>query len=331
MPAPRSPEAPRAGPGEARRIGIVGAGRTRQGLGPYLADWFERHGCRVTAISGRDPGRTAAAGVAIAERLRHPVEVCADAQELATRVDALVVACPVPGHLDGLDAALAAGVPCLCEKPLVGPAALDAGLARVAAFRSRGLLLAENCQWPFALAAWDELFGARPSPPREVAMGLSPSGTGPGMVEDSLSHVLSLVQALAPLPPEARVEQVRHSDRGAHAERNDVRFRIVGGAEPIDVVLHLARCPSPPRPAWFALDGRRLDREIGPAYAIAFRAADGRAAKVRDPLDLLVYRFAADLAAEADPSRAQDLDATRAQADAIALRLRLFAAVLDAR
>ena len=305
-------------------IGIVGAGRTRQGLGPFLAKWFERAGCRVAAVSGRDPDRTRAAAVAMAEQLGHPVAACADADELARGVDAVVVACPPEGHLDGLDAALRAGRACLCEKPFVPAADRDAGLRRVEAFRERGLLLAENCQWPFALAAVEELHPELlRRPPRRVTMRLSPAWPGAAMVEDSLSHVLSLVQALVPLPPDATVEDIAQSDGSAHATDNTVRFRVVGGTDDVSVELLLKCCPEQPRPAWFAIDGMRFDRRISADYAIAFATDDGRVANVQDPLDRLVYGFVTNL-------QATNREPFRAIADVVHLRIRLYAAIVDA-
>ncbi len=306
------------------RVGIVGAGRTRQGLGPYLASAFEAAGGVVTAVAGRDRASGERAAAALAARLQHPVATFADAFELARAVDVLVVAAPVPGHLAGLDAALAAGVPCLCEKPMVAAADLELGLQRIAAFQARSLLLAENCQWPFVLPTVFHLFPAIAGQPlRTVAMGLSPAWPGRAMVADSLSHVLSVVQALAALPANALPTKVTQTARGPEAERNDVAFTLPGPAGPIAVSLHLQVCKEPPRPAWLAVNGHRLDRRLGHDYTQSFAAADGRTMKVRDPLHQLVYRFAAHLPPE-------NRERTHATAAVLALRLRLYAAVLAA-
>ena len=66
------------------------------------------------------------------------------------------------------------------------------GLALVDAFRRRGLLLAENCQWPFVLPALFERHPAlRTAPVQHVAMALGPSFPGRAMVEDLLSTLLN--------------------------------------------------------------------------------------------------------------------------------------------
>lgn len=306
------------------RVGIVGAGRTRQGLGPYLATAFEAAGCAVTAVAGRDRASAERAAAALTARLGHAVAAADDAAALARAVDALVIAAPVPGHLAGLDAALAAGVPCLCEKPLVGPADTAIGLARVDAFRERGLLLMENCQWPFVLPSLYELHPQlRGRTPRSIAMALSPVGTGRAMLEDSLSHVLSVVQELVPLPADAAPRYVRQSDAGPLAERNDVRFTLPARSRAVDVSIHLARCPDPPRPAWLAIDGVRADRRIGADYAQSLVAAGGREVLVRDPLHQLVEHFVAAV-------RHADRDQRARLADTIDVRLRLYAGMLTA-
>lgn len=319
---PASPREPRPGAAPLR-VGLLGAGRTRQGLGPYLARAVELAGARVVAIAGRERARSDSVARELSAQLGHTVEVADDASSLAHQAEALVVAAPVPGHLAGLEAALAAGIPCLCEKPLVGVDDTVRGLACVERFRSRGLLLVENCQWPFVLPAFDVLHpGRQGRSVRQLAMGLGPGWPGPAMVVDSLSHVLSVLQALVPLPPSARAEQVEQDDPSPTAARNEVRFVVRGPAGATAVRLDLTHCPAQPRPAWIDVDGARIDRQIGANYAQSFARPDGRAEPVQDPLHQLVYGFFTDF-------HAGNRDRTEAHADAILLRLRLYADVLQ--
>ncbi|MEO6597287.1 MAG: Gfo/Idh/MocA family oxidoreductase [Planctomycetota bacterium] len=317
MPTPPSPPA-------CIRVGLVGAGRTQQGLGPYLARALELAGARVTGVAGRDLLGARRGAMLLADQLAHPVEAAASAVELTARVDALVIASPVAAHLAGLDAALGAGIPCLCEKPLVDWRQAAAGQLRLEAFAGRGLLLDENCQWPFVLGA---LFDLHPdlagAPVRSVAMGLGPAGAGPTMLVDSLSHVISVVQALATLDERAPVAAVRQSHAAALAEENSLSFELAAATGPIAVHLHLRRCREQPRPAWIEVNGVRMDRQIGADYALSFAAADGRQAKVRDPLHQLVYRFIALL-------QAKDIERTAALVASAALRLRLYSDILHA-
>ena len=49
----------------------------------------------------------------------------------------------------------------------------------VAAFESAGLLLFENCQWPYSLSAYEGLFpGSLDRPPKRFWMSLQPASTG---------------------------------------------------------------------------------------------------------------------------------------------------------
>lgn len=309
-------------PANAPKIGILGAGRTRQGLGPFLARWLEKAGATVNGVAGREFTRAQATAVEISKQLGHSVAAYENAEHLAANVDALVVACPVEGHLAGLDAALEAGVPCLCEKPFVAAAQTDEALQRLAGFRERGLLLVENCQWPFTVPALHELHPElRDQPVRSLAMRLSPAAPGRVMIEDSLSHVLSLLQALVPLPADSQLAAVVESDPAPTAEQNVVRFEVTGGTENVAVALHLQCCPQQPRPAWYEVNGARIDRRLGSNYEISFAANDGRVVNVEDPLARLVYGFIANL---------KRTPVARTYAfDSIELRLRLYSEILN--
>ncbi|MFO0276269.1 MAG: hypothetical protein ACK533_03210, partial [Planctomycetota bacterium] len=98
------------------RVGIFGAGRSRQGLGPFLARAFEAAGATVAAVAGRDAAGGVRAAGELAALLGHPV-AAADAMALARAVDALGVAAPVARHLAGVDDGLAAGGRCGCGRP----------------------------------------------------------------------------------------------------------------------------------------------------------------------------------------------------------------------
>ncbi|MCA8965622.1 MAG: Gfo/Idh/MocA family oxidoreductase [Planctomycetes bacterium] len=90
------------------RVGVVGAGRTRQGLGPYLAAACEAAGARVVAVSGRDLDGARRAAAELQRSLGHAIDAAASAEALARQVDALVVAAPPVAHGPALAAALAA-------------------------------------------------------------------------------------------------------------------------------------------------------------------------------------------------------------------------------
>lgn len=307
------------------RLGLVGAGRTRNGLGPFLARACEAAGARVVAVAGRDAERAAHNASELGAMLGHEVASFASLETLcASGLDAIVVASPAEHHLAALKQALARGLPCLCEKPLVDGPHAGAGIAAAEAFAARGLLLAENAIWPFVLPVLDALYGPRPpSAVRHVAMGLSPRERGlRSMVEDSLPHLLSLVHACAPAVAAHELVVVRAAWQHRAADETELRVALgfAAGSTSLDAELHLKQCPEQPRPMRLAIDGRLAERRIGAGYRLSF-VGNGREVPVEDPLYSLCRSFV-------DGVRHRDPAAAVRSARGAAVRLRLFGEAL---
>lgn len=293
------------------RVGIVGAGRTRNGLGPFLASCFERAGWRVTAIAGRSAARAEANAEALGKRLGHDVHPCRDLDELcASGIAALVIASPPEHHLAALQAGAAAHLPVLCEKPLVHEHHVASAASLVSRFVDSGLLLAENCQWPFVLPVVRDLYGGSSmASVRRLSLGLGSVTSGRAIVQNTLSHLLSLAQAVAPINPDTVVEAVS-LDRPTFSAPNLIRARLRGPQFDLQLMLHLEACENAPRPAWVAIDGARVDRRIGRDHAFSFWG-NGREVPVVDPMQQLVCRFTerlrnpnpSDIAAEGEQVR----------------------------
>jgi predicted dehydrogenase len=110
-------------------------------------------GARLGAVFARDPAK----GRAYAEQWRHggaPARVTGSLDELLAdpAIDAVYIATPHSHHGEYIRAALAAGKPVLCEKPLVTTRA--EGEALVALARERGVFLMEAL-WTRFLPAYD--------------------------------------------------------------------------------------------------------------------------------------------------------------------------------
>jgi predicted dehydrogenase len=302
----------------------VGAGRTRNGLGPFLAAHLEAAGARVVAVSRRDLDRARGAAGDLAVALGHGVEARGSVGELLEDdLDALLVAAPVEAHLPALRAALAARVHVLCEKPLTRVEQTHEGLEIVAGFRAAGLVLMEHCQWPLVLPAWDRLHPGATRRPSSVAMGLSPSGTGRSMLSDSLSHLISVLQALVPVDAATEVAALAFSGRCEAADGLQTSFRLHTPFPAVDCRLELGYCPHPPRPAWIAIEGLRMDREIEvPSYRLSMRAGE-RMIGIDDPSASLVYRFVRSL-------REVDSERNGIESDRIRHRARIYRRILRA-
>ncbi|MEZ6015709.1 MAG: Gfo/Idh/MocA family oxidoreductase [Planctomycetota bacterium] len=301
------------GPARALRIGIIGARRARQGLGPFVAKWLACHGARVVAHAGTSLTTVAEATADLARVAGVDARgyVGAASMLAAEALDAVAILSPPEHHGAALDACLAAGVHVLCEKPLLAPdVAAPSQAARVRAledgFAERGRVLWENCQWPRTLATYRALFPECAAVPRTFAMGLEPASRGAAMLSDALSHPLSLLQAL--LGDEVEVSEIgctlgpatTNEARAAY----DLSFRAQGPAGAVQARVALRHAPEQPRRAWYALDGLRAERTVR-LSDYAMQLSDGpRSVALPDPLELHLSAFLRAIA-EAPPQAAR--------------------------
>jgi predicted dehydrogenase len=295
------------------RIGLIGARRRRQGLGPFVARDLISAGATVDCFLGTGPETLISAQRALLEHARiEEARGYTDLEEMLEResLDALAILSPSETHEGYLKAAAEADLHVLCEKPLVwsDDALLERANARVDAFRSRGLLLVENCQWPHTLDAFRALHPDTPTgPPKSFRMRLTPDASGLQAIGDCLPHPLSVLQDLVP-GGEPTVENVRYGPLGQDRSGLGVAFDYRAEGASVRVEVELRPDPERPRAASLEIDGRRAERRVGvPGYEITF-AEGGRSVSVADPLTALVRAFVDGLravlagAAPADPS-----------------------------
>jgi hypothetical protein len=286
----------------------VGAGRRRQGLGPFVARDLVAAGAEIVGFVVTRAERRTAVSRAWADDfgIRPAGHLTLAALLAAERLDALAILSPAETHEPHLEAALAAGLHVLCEKPFVwGGTGLAERARRLAAgFDARRLLLWENCQWPYALPAFARLHpGALGARPRRLAMRLQPASRGVQMIGDSVPHVLSLLQALvaAPLGP---LERLRFAGGSPDSDRLDLDFVARSGGHEVGVEIELRGSDRHPRQAMLEIDGHRAERVVSADdYRLSF-AADRRTVPLPDPLTLLVADFVRTLAAPGDPAAA---------------------------
>ncbi len=285
----------------APRVGLIGARRQRQGLGPFVARDLRAAGAAVPCFLGTSRETLEAAQSALRAQAGGEARGYLRLDEMLERerLDALAILSPAETHDEYLAAAAEAGLHALCEKPLIWGAEdlLGRARARVQAFRSRGLLLAENCQWPYTLPAFRRLFpDLSDQPPKTLRMRLSPVSSGLEQIGDCLPHPLSLLQVLAPAAqPELR--SPRFSPLGADSTGLELSFQYWAGGARVDVSLELRPDPGVPRAASLEIDGYRAERRIRlPAYEIEFEHGS-RSVSVPDPLTARIRAFMDDLEA----------------------------------
>lgn len=317
---------------ERPRIGIVGARRARQGLGPFVAKWLARHGADVVAHAGTSAETVAAATADLARLAGVDARghVGLDALLAQEALDAVAILSPPEHHGEALDTCLAAGLHVLCEKPLLLPRSGGAAeVARVRAFEdgfaARGLVLAENCQWPRVLPTYRALYPRSAEIPRAFAMGLEPASRGAAMLTDALSHPLSLLQALLGDELTVAAIAVDRAEGPAEPEAYDLEFRALGPRGELTASVALRHVPVQPRRAWFALDGLRAERALRLSDYSMSLCGDGREVPLPDPLELHLAAFVREIEA-----RRGSAGAARPPSRALSARMAALAALVEA-
>jgi len=279
--------------GSEMRVAVIGARRSRQGTGPYLARFAAAAGAEVVAVLGTAPDTAEEAALGLeAGGLPRP-RALADLDDLFALPDlaALIVASPPESHATLLERALEAGLHVLCEKPLAwggpDPSRDVESLAR--RFLAAGLTLRAVCQWPHTLATYESLHGAV-GKPRRFRMLLSPASSGARMLVDSLSHPLSLLHAVLP-DAGGRVDEARVDARDdRHAQ---VRFVYRAAGATVDCAVVLAHSEHAPRAAGYGFDGHWVARETRLQPYEADLVAQDRRVPLPDPMAALVADFVA--------------------------------------
>jgi predicted dehydrogenase len=300
---------------KAPRLGIVGARRARQGLGPFVARDLARAGADVVAFTTtseatRDEAGAELATIGVRARGFTSMEAMLDEVEL----DAVVILSPAAHHESALDWAWTAGLHALCEKPLVDPGSGADASRLVQQFFDAGLLLAENCQWPRVLGAARELvpeLGTQP--PARFEMELCPEARGVGLVRDALSHPLSLLQALT--GHTGGVINVAFDETDPDTGFTVARFDFLSPGHVTNCEVRLFRTELRPRPASFTVDGQRIERVIHePGYT--FHLAHGeRLVQCPDPLTVHLRLWVERLSDTLSGSPAERATAIEARAD----------------
>lgn len=282
------------------RVGIIGARRRVQGLGPFVARDLVAAGAEVPCYLATSAASAELAQQGLREHAGIAPQAYTELETLLARepLDALAILSPAETHARYLEAAADAGLHVLCEKPFVWGGSDPVGRtdALLGRFAAKQLLVWENCQWPLTLPGFEALHpDALAAPPTRFEMELEPISRGLTSLADALPHPLSLLQQLVP-GEHAVLEDLRFSTHDPRADTLSIWFRYRTEWRHCDVAVHLRRREAGPRQAAYALDGRRARRVVAPPdYRLSFADAD-RSVSIADPLTLLVAEFVAALA-----------------------------------
>ena len=310
----------------APRIGLIGARRVRQGLGPFVARDLHRLGADVSCVLGTSKQTAESAArelreIGIEARAWSDLDALLEAEDL----DALAILSPAATHEGYLRRASKARLHVLCEKPFIwgGQGAAERSAQLVAEFDAHALRLVENCQWPCTLPAFESLHpGVLDEPLERLEMRLSPVGRGEEMLVDSLSHPLSVLQALEP-DRGAGLEAAEFTADGADVLT--LRFDYRASGRRVRCEVRLVRSESVPREAGLGVNGRWADRLVRKSdYSMLF-AADDRSVELPDPLGVLLARFLDSLDSPDSPDSQEGRDGWR-----IVQRMQMLEGIVEA-
>jgi len=273
------------------KIAIVGAGRTRNGIGEYIGKYFHRLGGKVTSVLGTSKKTSLQASLALG---RYGIEArpYTDFEEMVKieGPDAVVIASPSSTHYGYLLKSLDSGLHIFCEKPFIWDDHTDI-LERVEDVLKKAspkkLTVAMNSQWPFSIETYEELCGKlKLRRSNAFFIRMSPFSPGKAMIPESLPHPLSLLYCF--LGP-GKIEDVSFESRGEG--EMDIRFTYLFETNACNVAVRLVHQKTPPREFSFGFNDKIVVRSLDlQNYEIYFNYKDKKL-MIRDPLELSVKNF----------------------------------------
>ena len=273
------------------RVLIVGAGRSRNGIGEYIGKYFHKNKAQVVAVLGTTQETSLRAASAL-EKYGITATPYSNFDDMVDREspDVLVIASPASTHYDYLARGLESGLHVFCEKPFIWSVAgpLEKAVSHVLnRAREKQLTLAMNSQLPFTLNDYEKLCGKmeRGGSNRFYA-AMSPFASGAEMIPDTMPHVLSLLYAVF---GEGKVRNVRFESTTPRDLK--IEFQYVGSSGICETRAELASQERQPRPFRFGWNGKIVSRSLDLANYDIYFNHEGKRLKIQDPLEASVTNF----------------------------------------
>ncbi len=285
----------------ALNISIIGAGRTRNGIGEYIGKYFHQHGAIVTSVLGTSEKTSLQASLALR---KYGVEArpYTDFDQMVKREksDVVVVASPASTHYQYLLKCLEWGVHVFCEKPFIWTGHKEVRKTIEDIFgeaRKKKLTVAMNSQWSFSVDAYEGISGrVIIENSNTFFMAMSPPFPGREMIPESVPHALSLLYCLLGV---GEIEDLSFESEDERAM--DIRFSYLFDTRSCDVFIRLTSREKPPRDFSFGLNGRTVSRSLDlENYEIYFHQGEQKL-RIVDPLELSVKNFLGALETGTEP------------------------------
>ena len=273
------------------KLSIIGAGRTRNGIGEYIGKYSHRHGAKVTSVLGTTEKTSLHAASALR---KYGIEARSytdfDAMVSAEKPDAVVIASPSSTHYDYLLKCLDRGLHIFCEKPFLWDDHTDLRKRVEDIFkkaREKRLTVSMNSQWPFSIDDYEEICGkVRIEEKNKFFVRMSPFSPGRVMIPESVPHPLSILYCRLGAG-EIRELNFEWEGEGALA----IRFTYLFETRACDVLIKLVHQRTPPRDFSFGFNDKIVARSLDfNHYEIYFNYGNKKL-KIVDPLELSVKNF----------------------------------------
>ena len=273
------------------KASIIGAGRTRNGIGEYIGKYLHQHGASVTSVLGTTDETSLKASFALR---KYGIEAHSytdfDAMVHAEKPDLVVIASPGLTHYDYLLKCLDWGLHVFCEKPFIWGDHTEIRKRIEDIFekaRKKRITVAMNSQWPFSLADYEKICGKiRIEAKNNFFVRMSPFSPGRAMIPESVPHPLSLLYCRLGA---GKIEKLNFESE-AEGELN-IRFTYLFETRTCDVLIKLVHQKTPPRDFSFGFNEKIVARSLDlNHYEIFFNYGDKKM-KITDPLELSVVNF----------------------------------------
>jgi len=283
------------------KASIIGAGRTRNGIGEYIGKYFHQHGANVTSVLGTTEKTTLQASSALR---KYGIEAHSytdfDAMVSAEKPDIVVIASPPSTHYDYLLKCLDWGLHIFCEKPFIWDDHTDIRKRIEDIFekaREKRLTIAMNSQWPFSIDSYEEICGKiRIEQRNNFFARMSPSSTGRVMIPESVPHPLSILYCRLGA---GEIEKLNF-EWDEEGEMS-IRFTYLFETRACDVLIKLVHQKTPPRDFSFGFNEKIVARSLDLNHYEIYFNYGNKKLKIMDPLELSVKNFMESVKKKTDP------------------------------
>jgi len=282
-------------------VSIIGAGRTRNGIGEYIGKYFHQHGAKVTSLLGTTEKTSLQASSAL--RIygidAHPYTNF-DEMVRGEKPDAVVIASPSSTHYEYLLKCLNLGLHIFCEKPFLWDDHNDirkriGGIFEKA--REKKITIAMNSQWPFSTDDYEEICGKiRIKETNNFFIRMSPFSPGKVMIPESVPHPLSILYCGLGA---GEIQKLSFESEGEG--EMSIRFTYLFGTRACETFIRLVHQKTPPREFSFGFNDKIVSRSLDlKNYEIYFNYGSKKL-RIVDPLELSIKNFMEALEKKTDP------------------------------